>query len=195
MTSEAMEQKTAVFSVEQKTAVFRLGDLSLETVSAGHQMDDATRELPLIAGRFAGRHWIPEEVKRETQAKQEKKERPRRGLAFFALCASLAFLLLVGSLMVQARLTAMNEEAAAVSAEIRTLREENETLELERAEARGLTAPESASAALALRYGTASTAFVDAPAADKAAVLGVRRGQGVSFWWNSFVDTLGECFR
>ena len=34
MTSEAMEQKTAVFSVEQKTAVFRLGDLSRETVSA-----------------------------------------------------------------------------------------------------------------------------------------------------------------
>ena len=181
--------------LNEKTVVFAPGSLTRLAEPRSYNVDEPTRELPLIAGRFAGRHWIPEEVKRETQAKQEKKERPRRGLTFFALCASLAFLLLIGSLMVQARLTAMNEEAAAVSAEIRTLREENETLELERAEARSLTAPESASAALAQRYGTASTAFVDAPAADKAAVLGVRRGQGVSFWWNSFVDTLGECFR
>lgn len=188
MTTNAMEQKTAVFAI---------GDLSRESVAAGHQMDDTTRELPLIAGRFAGRQWIAEDLRREEEERPIRRERPRRRRRFaaLALCGVMAFLLLVGSLMVQSRLTAMNEEAAALSAEIQALREERDTLWVEYAETAETARParpESVTLGMEIRDGQA--AYVTAPVADKATVLGVRRGQSAAYIWNSVIDTLGECF-
>ncbi len=191
MSANAMEQKTAVFSMEQKTAVFNLGDLSREQASAGRQMDDETRELPLIAGRFAGRQWIAEDLRREQEQRPSRRERPhfrRRRADALVLCGILAFLMLAGSLLVRSRLTAMNDEAVALSAEIQTLREERDSLRMESA-----GTVELSYAAPGLR--TVQAAYVAAPAADKATVLGVRRGHGAAWAWNSLIDTLGECFR
>jgi len=199
MPANAMEQKTAVFSMEQKTAVFSPGDLSREQVSAGHQMDDATRELPLIAGRFAGRQWVAEDLRREEKERPSRAERPRlrrRSIAALSLCGVLVFLLLAGALMVRSRLTAMNDEAVALTAEIHALREERDSLRMEYAET-AYPSSSSRNAAVALGMGSSDgqAAYVAAPAADKATVLGVRRGQGATYFWNSIVDTLGECFR
>ena len=89
----------------------------------------------------------------------------------------------------------LNEEAAALSAEIQALREERDTLRVEYAETVETARParpESVPLGMEIRDGQA--AYVTAPVADKATVLGVRRGQSASYIWNSVIDTLGECF-
>ena len=198
MSANAMEQKTAVFSMEQKTAVFHPGDLSAEQASAGRQMDDETRELPLIAGRFAGRQWIAEDLRREEETRPARKERPRlrrRRIAALTLCGVLALLVLAGALMVRSRLTAMNDEAVALNAEILALREERDSLRMEYAESADLSfTTRNGAVTLGMELRGGQAAYVAAPAADKATVLGVRRGHGAAYVWNSVLDTLGERF-
>ena len=180
-------------AMEQKTAVFSLGDLSRENPGAGRHMDDSTRELPLIAGRFAGRQWIVEDLKREEEEKPPRSERTRSRKLLLAACAAAAMLLLVFSLMGQARLAALNDKAVALSAEVRDLRQEQTVLRVEAAVGRDLTAADRyAAETLGMQMPRGDQLLtMETQARDKATVLGVRRGHGISYLWNLFIDELG----
>ena len=45
-------------SMNGKTAVFSLGSITRQAEPRSYDMDEPTRELPLIAGRSAGREWV-----------------------------------------------------------------------------------------------------------------------------------------
>ena len=60
-------------SMDQKTAVFTFGSLAAEEPRS-YDVDEPTKELPLIAGRFAGREWDAEELRREYDRKQETRQ-------------------------------------------------------------------------------------------------------------------------
>ena len=64
-------------TTEQKTAVFTPCAESAEATRAFPVLDEDTRELPLIADRFAGRYWDGR-MEKETD---EKPARKRRGAA------------------------------------------------------------------------------------------------------------------
>ncbi len=186
MTTNAMEQMTAVFAI---------GDLSRESVAAGHQMDDTTRELPLIAGRFAGRQWIAEDLRREAEEKPERQEKSRGRIVKLSLCTAAAVMLLVGSLFGQARLTQLNDSAVAVQSQIHELRREQDALRLEYAEAE-FPAAEQYAVTLGMRAPRPDQLeIVSAENADKATVLGIRKGHGLSFLWHSLLDELGAYSR
>ena len=122
--------------------------------------------------------------------------RTKTGLGWVIALAVAAMLLLVGSLIGQAKLTAMNDELVAVSAQIAELRSEERTLRVQTEESESLAAVE--------RYAV-DTLGMHAPRldqrnagtaepADRATVLNVRRGEGLRHIWESFLDTLVECF-
>ena len=119
-------------TTEQKTAVFTPCAESAEATRAFPVLDEDTRELPLIADRFAGRYWDGRMEKEtdETGEKPARKKTWRSALAFGA-AAVAAMLLLVGSLTGQAELTAMNDELVAVSERISELKAEERTLLVE----------------------------------------------------------------
>ena len=90
--------------IQEKTAVFSFGSLSRTEEPRLYDLDEPTRELPLIAGRFAGREWSAEELRRELREKdapQGREMRRRRAVTLLtgALCAML---LLVVSMLGQA---------------------------------------------------------------------------------------------
>ena len=115
-------------TTEHKTAVFTPCAESAEATRAFPVLDEDTRELPLIADRFAGRYWDGRMEKEtdETGEKPARKKTWRSALAFGA-AAVAAMLLLVGSLTGQAELTAMNDELVSVSARISELKAEERT--------------------------------------------------------------------
>ena len=158
-------------TTEQKTAVFTPCAESAEATRAFPVLDEDTRELPLIADRFAGRYWDGRREKEtdETGEKPARKKTWRSALAFGA-AAVAAMLLLVGSLTGQAELTAMNDELVAVSERISELKAEERTLlvETEKAGASELS--------------------------DRATVLHARRGQGLRYFWENLLDTVMACF-
>ena len=83
---------------DQKTAVFSFGSLAVEEPRS-YDMDEPTRQLPLIAGRFAGREWDVEELRREEDRKKEARKAPQNKRWFLpAVGAAAAAVLLVGSL-------------------------------------------------------------------------------------------------
>lgn len=180
-------------AMEQKTAVFSLGDLSRENAAAGRDMDDSTRELPLIAGRFAGRQWIVEDLKREAEEKPARPEKSRAHRLLLAACAAAAMLLLVFSLMGQARLAALNDRAVALSGEVRDLRQEQIALRVEAAAGQDLSeADRYAVETLGMQMPRGDQVLtMETRAQDKATVLGVRRGRGASYLWNVLLDELG----
>lgn len=179
---------------EQKTAVFTPCTDGAEATRAFPILDEDTKELPLIAERFAGRYW---DGRTEDAPAKKPERRRRRGFAFAAgFTAVAAMLLLVGSLIGQAKLTAMNDELVAVSAQIAELRSKERTLRVQTEESESLAAVE--------RYAV-DTLGMHAPRldqrnagtaepADRATVLNVRRGEGLRHIWESFLDTLVECF-
>ena len=130
-------------TTEQKTAVFTPCAESAEATRAFPVLDEDTRELPLIADRFAGRYWDGRMEKEtdETGEKPARKKTWRSALAFGA-AAVAAMLLLVGSLTGQAELTAMNDELVSVSARISELKAEERTLLVETEKAESLAAVE-----------------------------------------------------
>ena len=173
MTAETMNQKTAVFS---------FGSLSAREEPRSYDVDQPTRKLPLIAGRFAGREWNEDELRREYEQKKEKPAGSRIWVVVVSILALAAALLLIGSLMGRARMVEMNQQAVETTREIGTLRQEQTELRIR-----------SAQTAL-LRSATEPAA--PAPAAeDTAVVLSVRRGHELQHIWNSLVDMLGESFR
>ena len=100
-------------TTEQRTAVFTPCAESAEATRAFPVSDEDTKELPLIADRFAGRYWDGH-ADEAPERNPARKQSFRSALAFGA-AAVAAMLLLVGSLTGQAELTAMNDELVAVS--------------------------------------------------------------------------------
>lgn len=182
---------------EEKTAVFTPCTESAEATRAFPVLDEDTKELPLIAERFAGRYWdghIDDEPD-ETAKKPARKKSLRSALAFGA-AAVAAMLLLVGSLTGQAELTAMNDELVAVSARISELKAEERTLLVETEKAEGLSAIESyAVETLGMqppRLDQRNTGASEL--SDRATVLHERRGQGLRHFWENLLDTVVACF-
>lgn len=179
---------------EEKTAVFTPCAESAEATRAFPVSDEDTKELPLIAERFAGRYW-------DGHIEDEPAEKPARKKSFrsalvFGTAAVAAMLLLVGSLTGQAKLTAMNDELVAVSERISELKAEERTLLVETERAESLSAVESyAVETLGMQpprldqrnNGTAELS-------DRATVLHERRGQGLRLFWENLLDTVVACF-
>ena len=153
-------------TTEQKTAVFTPCAESAEATRAFPVLDEDTRELPLIADRFAGRYW------------------------------DAAMLLLVGSLTGQAELTAMNDELVSVSARISELKAEERTLLVETEKAESLAAVESyAVGTLGMELPRLDQRNTGASElSDRATVLHARRGQGLRYFWENLLDTVMACF-
>ena len=128
-------------TTEQRTAVFTPCAESAEATRAFPVSDEDTKELPLIADRFAGRYWDGH-ADEAPERNPARKQSFRSALAFGA-AAVAAMLLLVGSLTGQAELTAMNDELVAVSERISELKAEERTLLAETERAESLAAVES----------------------------------------------------
>ena len=168
--------------LEQKTAVFSFGSLAAEEPRS-YDVDEPTRELPLIAGRFAGREWDVEELRQEEERKvEERRSRRSRPWLAPAVSAAAALVLLVGSLTGQAALLDVNEKTASAEKEIAVIRWEQDALRLEYARS-----------GLALEV-DGTRAEPVGTREDKATVLGVRRGHELQHFWNRVVDALGESF-
>lgn len=184
--------------ITEKTIVFNFGDLSADQGNAGLLMDDETRELPLISGRFAGRCWDAEELLREEEQRTSMRRRTsarRRWFAPAALAgAALSFALLTGSLLGQAHMTELNDQILAAQEEVIVLRQERD-----RTQIRGLsgisvnTAEGYATKTLGLqrRSREQETDHVQRNE-DRATVLGVRRGQGFTYFCRTIIDKVGE---
>lgn len=167
---------------EQKTAVFTIGSLAVDEPRS-YDIDEPTRELPLIAGRFAGRVWDVEELRQEQERKDQQRKTGQKKSRFAPVIgAAAAVVLLVGSLTGQAALLDVNESVVKENREIAVLRQERDALRLEYAQS-----------GLALRVGEAETGAVRVRE-DKATVLGTRRGHEFDRFWDSVVDILGESF-
>ena len=179
-------------TTEQKTAVFTPCAESAEATRAFPVLDEDTRELPLIADRFAGRM---EKETDETGGKPARKKTWRSALAFGA-AAVAAMLLLVGSLTGQAELTAMNDELVSVSARISELKAEERTLLVETEKAESLAAVESyAVGTLGMELPRLDQRNTGASElSDRATVLHARRGQGLRYFWENLLDTVMACF-
>ena len=172
MTAETMTQKTAVFS---------FGSLSAREEPRSYNVDEPTRKLPLIAGRFAGREWDEDELQREYEQKKQKPVHSRIWVVVISILALAAALLLIGSLMGRARLVVLNQQAVETTQEIGMLRQEQNELRLRSAQTS------------ILRAGNGPVSAVPA-GEDTAVVLSVRRGHELQHMWNSLVDMLGESF-
>lgn len=179
---------------EEKTAVFTPCAESAEATRAFAVSDEDTKELPLIAERFAGRYW-------DGHIEDKPEEKPARKKSFrstaaFGAAAVAAMLFLVGSLTGQAGLTAMNDELVAVSARISELKAEERTLLVETERAESLSAVESyAVETLGMqppRLDQRSTGASEL--SDRATVLHERRGQGLRHFWEKLLDTVVACF-
>ena len=180
---------------EQKTAVFTpLTEEETEKTRAFPALDGDTKELPLIADRFAGRYW--DGRAEEAQPSKPARRRRRRTAFAFGFSSLAAMLLLVLSLVGQARLAAMNDELVAVSGEITELQTEQRSLLVKTEAAESFSAiEERAVNELGMQpprmdQRSAGTA----EPSDRATVLNIRRGEGLRYAWRSFLDTLVECF-
>jgi len=174
-------------TMDQKTAVFCFGSLAAEEPRS-YDVDEPTRELPLIAGRFAGREWVVEDLQREYDLKKEARvERKSKSWFVPVLSAAAAVMLLVGSLAGQAELVGINENAAGLEREVTVLRQEQSAMRVNYAQA-----------GLAFRQDQSDpdTLWIreEPQRQDKATVLNVRRGHELQHIWNSVIDTLGESF-
>ena len=181
--------------LNEKTVVFAPRSLTRLAEPRSYNVDEPTRELPLIAGRFAGREWAVEDLQREETRRLElKKTAPRsafrpRMAAAMALCVILALTLLVGSLLGRSRMVELNEEAVRVTAEISALEEEQRVLRVQYEELRRYPAAERLSAE------RITAALSDSRGQDKATVLHLRHDNEMPQLWRAFIDKLGESFR
>lgn len=193
-------EKTAVFDVasaEERTAVFHPGSLTAKEPRS-YDMDEPTRQLPLISGRFAGREWIVEDLEREYTEKKAAKAEKKPGrfrTAAAVLTGLAAVIVLVLALLGQAKLVALNEESAALEREIAVLREEEDRA-LAVTDRIVLSAEDEGPAALgAWQSGELSGNRPETDGQDVATVLNIRRGQRMNHLWRTFVDGLGASFR
>ena len=185
--------------MQDKTAVFSFGSLNVADEPRSYDLDEPTRELPLIAGRFAGREWDAEDLRREFSEKETLTGRVlrRRRAATLAIGALCAMFLVVMSLLGQARLVDMNEQTSLAIAEVAELRREHNELviayEQTRLRAGGGDVATGESRVQLLRQ--AQSEIAPNEAEDVVTVLNVRRGREFHHFWQSLVDTLGVSFR
>ena len=181
----------------EKTAVFSFGSLDIAEEPRSYDLDEPTRELPLIAGRFAGREWTAESVQPAPVVKKtEGDNRAFRRTVGLVAAAMAAVALMVGSLMGQAKLVDLNEQAVTASTEIAALRTEQNTLLLHLEESNPAAELNSIPETFETRlFDEILTAGVENTGEDKATVLNIRHGRELGYLWESFVDTLGESFR
>ena len=175
--------------MEEKTAVFQLGSLPSHAEPRSYDLDEPTRELPLISGRFAGREWIVEDLQREyTEKKAEKALRPRktRRALGLSLGAAAAAILLICSLLGQAKLVDLNEKTTAAETQIAELQAERSEQQARGAVLRVENRSGQAAAAESADAGETG---------DRATVLSIRRGREMNYLWNSFLDSVGASFR
>ena len=189
----------SVDSMQEKTAVFSFGSLAGAGEPRVYDLDEPTRELPLIAGRFAGREWAAEDLRREFSENGGLTggELRRRRTATLVIGALAAVLLLVMSLLGQAKLVDVNDRAVAAAESVTELRrEQNELLvEYERARLRAGSESLSAGAGRVQLLRAAQGEISGPETEDRVTVLNVRRGRELHHFWRSFVDTLGASFR
>ena len=181
----------------EKTAVFAFGDLDIAEEPRSYDLDEPTRELPLIAGRFAGREWTAEKLQSAPAVpKTERGDKAFHRTVGLAAAAMAAVALMVGSLMGQAKLVDLNEQAVTASTEIAALRTEQNNLLLRLEESNPAADLNSIPESLESRVlDEMLTAGVGNTGEDKATVLNIRHGRELGYLWESFVDRLGESFR
>ena len=164
-------------SDEEKTAVFTFGNLAYK----------GTEET--YAPAFRSRETREETVKAAS--------RPHVLLVVtVVLAVSLAVLLLVASLMGQARLTELNDQTVLAAQEIGELRKEQTELRISYEETFDLAEIEAyATGALGMqRPRSDQIDYVTNTVPDQVTVLKGEKGLKLSECWNAVIDTLGVCF-
>ena len=185
-------------SMQEKTAVFSFGSLSREEEPRSYDMDEPTRELPLIAGRFAGREWAPEDLRREFRenSAQSGRELRRRRTATLLIGAACAVFLLVMSMLGQAQLEDGNYSAAPAEENVIVFyREENARPAMTNGtdDRQRETFQDTAARVQLLRQ--TQEGIPDRESEDRVTVLNVRRGTELHRFWQSISDALGGSFR
>ena len=185
-------------SMQEKTAVFSFGNLSREEEPRSYDLDEPTRELPLIAGRFAGREWAPEDLRREFRenSTQSGRELRRRRTATLLVGAACAVFLLVISMLGQAQLADGNYSAAPAEENVIVFyREENaRPVTIKGTDDRqSETLTDTAVRVQLLRQ--TQEGIPDLAAEDRVTVLNIRRGTELHRFWQSISDALGGTFR
>ena len=172
--------------IQEKTAVFSFGSLSRTEEPRLYDLDEPTRELPLIAGRFAGREWSAEELRRELREKgapQGREMRRRRAVTLLtgALCAML---LLVVSMLGQACFSSRSA-AGRPAAENVIVFSQKETVPAAAVHAEKMSAAELTGVQL-LRETRGEIS--PSEGSDRITVLNVRRGRELRHFWQSLSD-------
>ena len=184
-------------SMQDKTAVFSIGSLSREEEPRTYDLDEPTRELPLIAGRFAGREWAPEDLRREFRETDtlSGRELRRRRTATLLIGAVCAILLLVVSMLGQAQLTERSiAMAPAEENKIVFYREENvRPVMTKSTQAQRDTSSYNDERVQLLRQ--VQEGIPDHASEDRITVMNVRRGRELHRFWQSISDALGGSFR
>ena len=174
--------------IQEKTAVFSFGSLTRTEEPRLYDLDEPTRELPLIAGRFAGREWSAEELRRELREKnapQGREMRRRRAVTLFtgALCAML---LLIVSMLGQACFSERSTEGVPAAENVIVLAQK-ERVPAAVARAEKMSAAEMSGVKL-LRETHGEIAHTEE--SDRITVLNVRRGSELRHFWQSLSDAL-----
>lgn len=164
--------------IEDKTSVYSFGNLACDHLQTVRSKD-----------AYA-------EPASRTETPPVPEDRNPLAAVTLLLGIALGVVLLVTALLGQSRMTAMNDEAAALSSEITALREEQTVLRIEYEKTRNLRhAEQYAAETLGMsRPGGDQIVYLEAAMPDKATVLNVRRGQGLAHLWEELIDTVGECF-
>ena len=172
--------------IQEKTAVFSFGSLSRTEEPRLYDLDEPTRELPLIAGRFAGREWSAEELRRELREKdapQGREMRRRRAVTLLtgALCAML---LLVVSMLGQACVSSRSAEGRPAAENVIVF-SQKETVPAAAVHAEKMSAAELTGVQL-LRETRGEIS--PSEGSDRITVLNVRRGRELRHFWQSLSD-------
>ena len=125
------------------------------------------------------------------------KELRRRRIFTLAIGALCAMLLLVMSLVGQARLVDLDARTTAATETVSALRREQSELlvEYEQARIRAGSAEPTAVNDRIQRLRSVQISNHDQEAEDRITVLSVRRGRELHHFWHSLIDTLGVSFR
>ena len=130
------------------------------------------------------------EEERKTAARKKSPAR-RRWFAPAALAgAALSFALLTGSLLGQARMPQLSDQILTAREEVIVLRQERDGLQSLLASDAG-TAEAYAAATLGMQQ-RSQEAETAVRREDKATVLGIRRGQGFTWFCRTIIDKVGE---
>ena len=172
--------------IQEKTAVFSFGDLARTEEPRLYDLDEPTRELPLIAGRFAGREWSAEELRRELREKDapQGREMRRRRTVTLRTGALCAMLLLVVSMLGQACFSERST-AGRPAAENVIVFAQKDRVPAAVVRAEKTSAAETTGVRLLKETGGEISS---SEGSDRITVLNVRRGRELRHFWLSLSD-------